>query len=234
MNKLRTPIIIVNFKAYKEVEGSRGAKISGICEEVAKESGVSIAISPPQVQLASTVNLVDIPVLAQHVDAMIPGSRTGWITPSMVKAAGAKGSLINHSEHQVSLDHIAKSIEMCRELELTSVVCAETAEMAGQIAPFAPDFIAVEPPELIGGDVSVTTARPEIVRDAVEAVHDLNASLSHLLFQLYAELGIGEVDSHAVGLSRFSHFPRRPGPTMAGKFVMSVYLQVYTPTLPLL
>jgi triosephosphate isomerase len=180
LSKLRTPIIIVNFKAYEEVEGSRGSMISGLCEEVAKESGVSIAVSPPQVQLSSTASLVDIPVLAQHVDAMIPGSRTGWITPSMVKSAGAKGTLINHSEHPVSLDQIAKAIELCRELDLATVVCADTAHKARDIAPFGPDFIAVEPPELIGGDISVTTAKPEVVSGAVEAVHDVNPSIKVL------------------------------------------------------
>ena len=174
MSKLRTPVIIVNYKAYEEVEGSRGAMISGICEEVAKESGVSVAVSPPQVQLSSTASLVDIPVLAQHVDAFTPGSRTGWITPSMVKAAGAKGTLINHSEHPVSLDYIAKVVALCKELDLVTVVCADTVDTARDIAPFGPDFIAVEPPELIGGDISVTTAKPEVVSDAVKAVHEVD------------------------------------------------------------
>lgn len=167
-------MIIVNYKAYEEVEGSRGAMISGICEEVAKESGVSIVVSPPQVQLSSTASLVDIPVLAQHVDAFTPGSRTGWITPSMVKAAGAKGTLINHSEHPVSLDYIAKVVALCKELDLVTVVCADTVDTARDIAPFGPDFIAVEPPELIGGDISVTTAKPEVVSDAVKAVHEVD------------------------------------------------------------
>jgi len=174
LSKLRTPVIIVNYKAYEEVEGSRGAMISGICEEVAKESGVSVAVSPPQVQLSSTASLVDIPVLAQHVDAFTPGSRTGWITPSMVKAAGAKGTLINHSEHPVSLDNIAKVVALCKELDLVTVVCADTVDTARDIAPFGPDFIAVEPPELIGGDISVTTAKPEVVSDAVKAVHEVD------------------------------------------------------------
>jgi triosephosphate isomerase len=180
LSKLRTPIIIVNFKAYEEVEGRRGAMISEICEEVAKESGVSIAVSPPQIQLSSIASLVDIPVLAQHVDAMTPGSRTGWVTPSMVKAVGAKGTLINHSEHPVSFDHIDKAIELCKELDIATVVCADTADRARDIAPIGPDFIAVEPPELIGGDISVTAAKPEVVSGAVEAVHEVNPSIKVL------------------------------------------------------
>ena len=50
------------------------------------------------------------------------------------------------------------------------MVCANTVEDAKALAEFAPDYIAVEPPELIGGDISVTTADPSIVKDTVQAV----------------------------------------------------------------
>jgi triosephosphate isomerase len=180
LSKLRTPIIIVNFKAYHEVEGARGGMIAGVCEEVAREAGVSIAICPPIVQLASTVSLVNIPVLSQHVDPYEAGSRTGWITPSMVKVAGARGTLVNHSEHPLGVDDIARSVDLCREIDLTTVVCADTVEKAVVLAPFNPDFIAVEPPELIGGEISVTTARPEVVSSAVEAVHSVSPSVKVL------------------------------------------------------
>ncbi|MFB6077278.1 MAG: triose-phosphate isomerase, partial [Candidatus Nanohaloarchaea archaeon] len=33
---------------------------------------------------------------------------------------------------------------------------------------FDPDFVAFEPPELIGGDVSVASAKPELIEAAVE------------------------------------------------------------------
>ena len=32
------------------------------------------------------------------------------------------------------------------------------------------DVIAVEPPELIGGDISVSTARPELISDSVQKI----------------------------------------------------------------
>jgi triosephosphate isomerase len=37
---------------------------------------------------------------------------------------------------------------------------------------FNPDLIAVEPPELIGGNISVSTAKPEIISRAYELVGD--------------------------------------------------------------
>ena len=36
-------------------------------------------------------------------------------------------------------------------------------------------MIAVEPPELIGGDISVSTAKPEIISDTVEVVKKINS-----------------------------------------------------------
>ena len=52
--------------------------------------------------------------------------------------------------------------------------CAADVDEAHQLAELGPTFIAVEPPELIGGDVSVTTADPAIVSDTVNAVRAIN------------------------------------------------------------
>jgi len=35
---------------------------------------------------------------------------------------------------------------------------------------FDPDLIAVEPPELIGGDISVSSAQPDIIRNAAKLI----------------------------------------------------------------
>lgn len=48
------------------------------------------------------------------------------------------------------------------------------------MASFSPRFIAVEPPELIGGDISVTTANPRIVSDTVDAVKSVDGRISVL------------------------------------------------------
>jgi triosephosphate isomerase len=41
-------------------------------------------------------------------------------------------------------------------------------------ATLRPNFIAYEPPELIGGDVSVTSAEPSIISDVVKACNPKN------------------------------------------------------------
>ena len=180
MSELKTPAVIVNFKAYSEVEGGKALKLAESCLEVSEESGIKISICPPMPELSLIASAISIPVLSQHVDAKKPGSATGWVTPQMVAASGAVGSLLNHSEHRMMLADIAAAVESCRSLDLVTVVCTDTALTSAAAASLSPDFIAVEPPELIGGDVSVTDARPEVVSEAVSAVRNINSSVKVL------------------------------------------------------
>jgi len=80
--------------------------------------------------------------------------------------------LVNHAENPRSNDEIAAIVKDFKEEspDLMVIVCAENADRGAEIAAIcAPDFIAVEPPEMIGGDVSVTT-KPEIISEAVEKI----------------------------------------------------------------
>ncbi|MFQ6059865.1 MAG: triose-phosphate isomerase [Thermoplasmata archaeon] len=177
---MRTPVIILNFKAYKESSGERGLELARTCEGIAKETGKSIAIAPQQIDLSLTVKEVDIPVLAQHVDPIDEGSFTGHVPPSSVKAIGAKGTLINHSERQLPVEVIKMTVQKCREVGLETIVCANDVEMSRVVASFCPDYIAVEPPELIGGDVSVTSAKPEVVSSTVKKVKEVSSEVTVL------------------------------------------------------
>ncbi len=174
---LGSKVVIVNFKAYAEVDGPKAADLAAACEEIAKESGAQIIVCPPMVETAFVASAVGIPVFSQNVDPKKPGSATGWVTPSMVKACGCRGTLINHAEHKVDAEAVGQAVQMAKELGLVTVVCANTVEDAKILAKFAPDYIAVEPPELIGGDISVTTADPSIVRNTVEQVKAVNPAI---------------------------------------------------------
>ncbi|MGI0155455.1 MAG: triose-phosphate isomerase, partial [Thermoplasmata archaeon] len=55
-------------------------------------------------------------------------------------------------------------------LDLVAVVCAQDVRAAGRLARTRPAYLAVEPPELIGGSRAVSTARPEVVSGSVEVV----------------------------------------------------------------
>jgi triosephosphate isomerase len=95
--------------------------------------------------------------------------------PEAVKEAGAKGTILNHAEHKLPDDVLEKSIARAKQAGLLVMACAESTARAKKIASFGtkPDLIAIEPPELIGGNISVSTAKPEIISDTVRAVHSV-------------------------------------------------------------
>jgi len=168
------PMLLLNFKAYDKLIGAGALKMARLADKVAREEKVRIVVSPQHADIAKLADQLSIDVYAQHVDAIEPGSRTGWILPLGVKQSGARGTLINHSEHRIPMDQIKNTIDFCRKTGLVTVCCAAGTGEAKRIAGFSPDFIAVEIPELIGGDISVSTANPKIISDTVKAVKSVS------------------------------------------------------------
>jgi triosephosphate isomerase len=139
---------------------------------------MALAVQPTDI--FPIANKVSFPILGQHIDPIGYGSNTGWILPEAIKTAGAKGTLINHSEHQVPLSTIDKCIKRAKEIGLETVVCTNNIATSQKVAFFSPDFIAIEPPELIGGDISVTSANPDIVKGTVQKVKKINPQVKVL------------------------------------------------------
>ena len=177
---MRLPAIVVNFKVYPEVLGRRGWELAKVCAKVAEDTGASIVIAPPMSDLAHVARLVHIPVFGQHADTAEAGAHTGWLPPEALLEAGAAGTLLNHSERKIPVKNIAAIVPRCEKLGLEVIACADDLQEAEALARLAPDYVAIEPPELIGGDVSVTTANPEIVAGAVERIHRVNRDVGVL------------------------------------------------------
>ena len=168
------PIIIVNYKTYSEATGKKAVKLSKIAEEVSLESGVNVAVAPQLADLASVCNAVSIPVFAQHIDPISPGSSTGHILLESVKEAGAIGTLINHSERRLKLCDIEAIITRIREADMISVVCTNNAAVSEAAAALKPDIVSLEPPELIGTGIPVSKSKPEVVTQTVALVKHVN------------------------------------------------------------
>jgi triosephosphate isomerase len=166
--KLRLPVLIVNLKEYDEVLGNSPLKFAQAAKRLSKKHNVTILIAPPDPLIDNTAEITL--TLSQHLDPFEPGAHTGALLAKEIKELGAIGSLINHSEKRIPLDDINKCVDLCKEYELVSVVCVQSCEEAGELAMSKPDFIAIEPPELIGGDVSVSTAKPEIIKNSVDCI----------------------------------------------------------------
>ena len=91
-------------------------------------------------------------VFAPYMDTLRPGRGMADVLPEAIKAAGAKGVLLNHCERPMSLQQIKESIERANELDLITFACADSIVEAKAIAQFQPDIINPEPTELIGTD----------------------------------------------------------------------------------
>jgi triosephosphate isomerase (TIM) len=167
---MKLPTIIVNFKTYESAIGDKALELAQIHDKVAQETGLSFAICVQPSDIYRISQIVSIPVFAQHIDPVTYGSHTGHILPEAIKQAGAYGTLINHAEHQVEFDVLEQSIMRAKDVGLFTCVCANTPEAAAEIAKFNPDLIAVEPPELIGGDISISSAKPEVITQAVAKI----------------------------------------------------------------
>jgi len=167
---MKLPIIIVNFKAYAQGTGKEAEKLAKICQEVADETSKSIAIAVEEVDIRNVSQLVSIPVLSEHLDPITQGAHTGMNLAEAVKENGASGTILNHSEDRFRIDQLGQSVKRAKEVGLKTIICANDPKTAEAIAAFNPDLIAVEPPELIGGDISVSTAKPEIITNTISRV----------------------------------------------------------------
>lgn len=174
MLKLSTPLILVNLKTYSQSLGEKAVHLAKIAEQVAEDTGVCIALAPQMSDLHRVANSVDIPIFAQHVDYVKPGRGTGAVLVEAVVEAGAIGTLLNHSERQLRLIDLEASLLRAKEVGLKTVICSNNRAVSGAAAALSPDFIAVEPPELIGTGIPVSQTQPEVVTATVETIHKIN------------------------------------------------------------
>jgi triosephosphate isomerase len=168
------PLLLVNFKTYLESTGKRAVDLSKKIEEVGRNTGVKVGVAPQFCDIEQVATSVEIPVFAQHIDPVSPGAYTGYVLPESVRAAGAAGTLINHSERNVRLSEIESAVRRAREVGLQTVICAGTSKLAAAVALTEPDMVAVEPPELIGSGRAVSKERPEIISDSVRRIRMVN------------------------------------------------------------
>lgn len=169
-------MFVINCKNYEEISGDKIIKFIKIAEKVSKKYKVKIAISPPQ-HLIGLVANSSIQILAQHIDDSKIGSTTGFVIPELLKKSKVKGSLINHSEHRISSKEIQKLVLKLKELKMTSIVCVKDVAEVRKYVKLNPNYIAIEPPELIGSGKAVSKEKPELIAKAAKAVKNTNTKL---------------------------------------------------------
>ncbi|MEK6945357.1 MAG: triose-phosphate isomerase [Nanoarchaeota archaeon] len=153
------PVVIINFKTYKS-----GADAVNLAKEIRKIDK-KIIIGVQTSDLFAIKKSVDITVYSESIDPYRPGRNTGYVTPEAVKKVGASGTFLNHSEHKLSFETLKKDVKRCREAGIKAAVFASSLKAAIKIKRLKPDYIIIEPPELVAGKVSVSQARPGLIKD---------------------------------------------------------------------
>lgn len=153
-------MIIINFKNYKQ-----GDEILRLAKLIEKHDVHNIVVVPaPYIERVSRKTALN--VWAQHVD-FVDERSTGFIGPSSVRAVGASGTLINHSEHEINLKEIKKSIEACRKSGIICAVCVSNLSDVPKIANMKPNAIAYEDKKLIATGKSITEYNPQSIEKFV-------------------------------------------------------------------
>lgn len=167
------PLIVVNFKTYASASGATAETLAVAMEAHSNGPARMVAVVSAFDLEAVRRAAPSLEVWSQHLDPVGQGGFTGWLEPKTAMHRGAQGTIINHAEHKVEMDHVKRLLPQLPD-DFPVCGCAADLEEAKSLAEMGPTFIAVEPPELIGGDISVTTADPSIVSDTVAVVKATN------------------------------------------------------------
>lgn len=162
--------LIVNFKNYPEVLGRGSLELARMAQAVADGTGVEVIVAPPTPMLGIVSSEVRIPVYSQDISGGVGEKTTGAVLPEGVRAAGATGTLLNHSEARKSRAELKVLVPRAERASLKVCLCAQTAAEAAKLSAFSPRYLAVEPPELIGSGVAVSRAKPGLIRNSVAAL----------------------------------------------------------------
>lgn len=215
--KISSIMIVLNLKTYLEGTGENSVKIAQACKDVADDSGIDIAVAPQFCDIYRIASQVDIHVYSQHLDSVGAGSFTGHAFSRCIKDAGAVGTLINHSERRLTLAGIDASVQAAKKAGLATIVCTNNVATSAAAAALSPDYVAVEPPELIGSGIPVSKADPAVVTGSVEAILKVNPAVKVLCGagiskgeDLAAALELG-----SVGVLLASGIVKAPNPKLA-------------------
>jgi len=166
-------LILLNFKTYPETTGKKALLLAKRLEKVrSKKYEIVIAPSLPTLEEVAAGTLLK--VFSQHTDLAGLGPFTGKVSAQELKEIGVKGTLLNHSERKIPFPILKKIVKDCKRNKLVVVICASSLTEVHKVTQLAPDYLAYEPPELIGGNISVTKAKPEVIAKAVKLVSKIN------------------------------------------------------------
>ncbi len=184
--KIRTPYFEIGTKNY--IYGDTVLEYALAADKAAEKYDIDVLFITPAVEIRRVVeNTKHLIVLAPYMDTLRPGRGMADILPEALKAAGAKGVVINHCEKPMSLPQMKATIERARELDFIVFACADTLEEAKAIAQLHPDIINPEPSAIIGGGNGVTP-----MDYVMDSIREIKAIYPDIMVEQAAGITCGE------------------------------------------
>ena len=161
--------LIINFKNYARILGSGSVDLARAAARVAAGLEVEVVVAPPPPMLALVASEASIKVFSQSVSPITGEKTTGSVIPEALREAGAVGTLLNHSEARLRRVELGPLVSSLKKMGLGVCLCARTSTEAAALSRYRTEYLAIEPPELIGSGIAVSKAKPEVVRKTVGA-----------------------------------------------------------------
>lgn len=173
--KIRTPYFEIGTKNY--IYGDKVLEYAKAADAAAEKYDIDVLFICPAVEIRRVVeNTKHLIVLAPYMDTLRPGRGMADILPEALKAAGAKGVVVNHCEKPMSLPAIKKTIDRANEIDFLVFACADSVAEARAIAELHPDIINPEPTELIGGSGGGVSDMGYVM-EVIEAIKAIDPSI---------------------------------------------------------
>ena len=102
------PLIVVNFKTYATAMGQKAVDLAKAMERASNKNVRMVAVVSAFDLHAVQQAAPSLEIWSQHLDPVGQGSFTGWLQPENAIERGSQGTIINHAEHKVNIEHVEK------------------------------------------------------------------------------------------------------------------------------
>lgn len=170
---LKLPLFTVSPKTY--LIGEESVKAAFLTDELAEGREHSIFWTAPVPELCFVAGRLKnaIPT-AQHADLVGNGKGMGLSPLESLKHAGVEAVFLNHTAHPLPVDQLAATIDRARELEILTIVAADSVTESKAVAAMDPDVILCEPSSLVG---TGQTSDDEYIASTIAAVREINPEI---------------------------------------------------------
>ena len=167
---LRAPFFEIGPKQY--LYGDQILKLALAADRASKEYDVDVAFTTPFCDIRRIAEETErLFIFAPHMDAIPIGRGLADILPESIKAAGAEGVLLNHTEKPITFAIMQKTIERANELGLQVLAIADTIDEAKAIAMLKPAVITAEQSDLVGRGIIADESYIAGTTNAIKSVN---------------------------------------------------------------